>query len=90
MRIDAGVQNCIDGWSITGAYTSPLARARETAELVGLDCGVAVDGDLVEWDYGIYEGETTPETRTAIPDWSVWTHPMTGGESLAQVAGHSA
>jgi probable phosphoglycerate mutase len=75
----------LDGWSITRAYTSPLGRARETAELVQPACGVIVDADLVEWDYGVYEGRTTPEIREAEPAWSVWTHPMKGGESIEDV-----
>jgi probable phosphoglycerate mutase len=75
----------LDGWSIARAYTSPLQRARETAELVEPACGVVVDDELVEWDYGAYEGRTTPEIREAEPAWSVWTHPMKGGESIADV-----
>ena len=51
--------------------------------LVGLE-PVRDDG-LVEWGYGVYEGITTAETRDTIPDWSVWTHPIEGGESLADV-----
>jgi probable phosphoglycerate mutase len=75
----------LTGWHISKAYTSPLARARETAELVAPVCGVVVDPDLVEWDYGVYEGETTPETRLRVPGWSVWTHEIVGGESFDQV-----
>jgi broad specificity phosphatase PhoE len=73
------------GWNLAQAYTSPLRRARETAELVAPECGVVVDENLVEWDYGVYEGETTPQSRTRIPGWSVWTHEMIGGESVEQV-----
>jgi probable phosphoglycerate mutase len=73
------------GWNITRAYTSPLGRARETAELVSPACGVDVDSQLVEWDYGIYEGRSTPEIREELPAWSVWTHPMKGGETIEQV-----
>jgi len=75
----------LDGWNITRAFTSPLGRARETAELVAPACGVDLDSDLVEWDYGIYEGRTTPEIRDEEPAWSVFTHPMKGGESIADV-----
>jgi broad specificity phosphatase PhoE len=80
-----GAARTLDGWNITRAYTSPLGRARETAELVAPVCGVDVDPDLVEWDYGIYEGRTTPEIRDEEPAWSVFTHPMKGGESIADV-----
>ena len=75
----------LDGWNIGRAYASPLDRARETAELVDPACGVLVDPDLVEWDYGVYEGRTTLEIRDEEPAWSVWTHPMRGGESIADV-----
>lgn len=75
----------LDGWSIARAYTSPLRRARETVELVEPACGVVVDSALAEWDYGVYEGRTTPEIREAEPAWSVWTHPMKRGESIDDV-----
>jgi broad specificity phosphatase PhoE len=75
----------LDGWNISRAYSSPLGRARDTAELVQPAGGVVVDPDLVEWDYGIYEGRTTPQIREEEPAWSVWTHPMKGGESIEQV-----
>jgi broad specificity phosphatase PhoE len=65
--------------------TSPLARARETAELVSPACGVDVDSQLVEWDYGIYEGRSTPDIREESPAWSVWTHAIKGGETIEQV-----
>lgn len=75
----------LTGWRIDAAYTSPLRRARETAELVAPACGLQVDDDLVEWDYGAYEGETTAQTRERIPDWSVWTHEIVHGETVEQV-----
>lgn len=65
------------------AFASPLQRAWETAELVGL--AAVRDDDLLEWDYGQYEGSTTAETRQTIPDWSVWTHEILGGESVDEV-----
>lgn len=68
---------------IDRTIASPLRRAWETAELIGLD--PVRDDDLLEWDYGVYEGITTAETRETIPGWSVWTHPIEGGESLAEV-----
>lgn len=73
------------GWQLRRAYTSPLQRARETAELVAPTCGLIVDDDLVEWDYGRYEGEATHETRREIPGWSVWTHEILDGESVEHV-----
>lgn len=66
-------------------WCSPLRRARETARLAGLDPD-AVRDDLVEWDYGDYEGRTTPDIRTEEPGWTVWTHPCPGGETGEEVA----
>lgn len=65
--------------------TSPLQRARRTAELAGFPDAVP-DDDLLEWDYGDYEGVTTPEIRETVPGWTVWTHPCPGGETGDQVA----
>jgi broad specificity phosphatase PhoE len=64
--------------------TSPRRRARRTAELAGF-ADAAVDPDLVEWDYGEYEGVTTPQIRKSVPGWTVWSHPSPGGESAEQV-----
>ena len=63
---------------------SPRSRARETAQLARLECSGLRD-DLVEWDYGEYEGLTTPEIRQTRPDWSLWRDGCPGGESPAQV-----
>ena len=72
-------------WQLDRAYTSPLLRARDTADLVEPSCELVIDESLVEWDYGVYEGETTAQTRERIPGWSVWTHEIEGGESVEQV-----
>lgn len=64
--------------------SSPRTRARETAELAGLHVD-RVDERLAEWDYGAYEGITTPEIRRTVPGWTVWTHPCPDGESAAAV-----
>lgn len=69
--------------------TSPLERARRTAELAGLT-GAEPDPDLREWDYGAYEGVTTATIRAGRPDWDLWTDgvppgPELPGEAPAQV-----
>ena len=64
--------------------TSPRDRARTTAELAGLRVD-RVDDRLVEWDYGDYEGRTTPEIRETDPDWTIWTGRTPGGETAEQV-----
>ncbi|MEP6696093.1 MAG: histidine phosphatase family protein [Pseudonocardiales bacterium] len=67
------------------ALSSPRARAVRTAELAGL-AGVVLDDDLVEWDYGEYEGRTTAEIRQNRPGWTIWTGNPPGGETAEQVA----
>ncbi|MET7454562.1 histidine phosphatase family protein [Streptomyces sp. NPDC005574] len=63
---------------IGAVFVSPLRRARETAELVGLH-GARVDADLVEWDYGGYEGVTTAEIQRERPGWFLFTDGVTPG-----------
>jgi broad specificity phosphatase PhoE len=65
--------------------SSPRLRARRTAELAGFP-DAEPDPDLAEWDYGAYEGLTTPEIREAAPGWTVWTAPCPGGETADEVA----
>ncbi|CAM4417883.1 acid phosphatase [Nocardia ninae] len=65
-------------------FTSPRQRARQTAELAGLPTST-VDEDLAEWDYGDYEGLTTPEIRESAPGWTIWTGAVPGGESADAV-----
>ena len=65
---------------------SPLGRARETCDLAGFGDRAEPDERLLEWHYGDAEGRTTEDIRATDPGWSVWTHPITGGESLDQVA----
>ena len=64
---------------------SPLARAIETCRLAGLEAGAVTDPDLAEWDYGRYEGLTTPEILEENPDWDLWRDGCPGGESPVQV-----
>ena len=73
-------------WEPALVLCSPLRRALRTAELAGLE--PELDDDLVEWDYGVYEGRTTAEIRDSSGDreWSVWTSPVGLGESLDDVA----
>jgi probable phosphoglycerate mutase len=66
--------------------TSPLQRARDTCALAGFGDRAEVWPELAEWDYGLYEGRRTAEIRESAPGWSVWTDPIEGGESLADVA----
>jgi broad specificity phosphatase PhoE len=65
--------------------SSPLLRARETCELAGFGDAMELCDDLHEWDYGDYEGLTTPEIRERDPDWVLWRDGCPGGESPAEV-----
>ncbi len=66
--------------------SSPLTRAWETCRLAGYgDVAVKTD-DLMEWDYGAYEGRTAAEIRVDAPGWSLWTDGVPGGETAEQVA----
>ena len=65
---------------------SPLQRARETCDLLGLAVAPIIDPDLVEWNYGIYEGITTKEIRETVPAWTVWFGGCPDGETPEQVA----
>jgi probable phosphoglycerate mutase len=66
--------------------TSPLQRARRTCELAGFGSRAEVDGDLVEWDYGDYEGLTGVQIREQNPKWRLFADGCPGGESLTQVS----
>jgi len=73
------------GRSFERVLTSPLQRAAETCRLAGLGGSAETVDDLREWDYGEYEGRTTPEIRKEVEDWTVWAGPLPGGESVADV-----
>jgi probable phosphoglycerate mutase len=66
--------------------TSPLLRARETCELAGLAERADVDADLMEWNYGEYEGLTTKEIHAKSPGWMLFADGCPGGETPSQVA----
>ena len=65
--------------------SSPLRRARETAELAGLGDRAEPDDDLHEYDYGAYEGRTTAEIQEERPGWFLWGDGVPGGETPDQV-----
>ncbi len=80
------LQPVLAGTHFDLVLTSPRTRAKVTAELAGLGAGAVVDDNLQEWNYGVYEGKSTPDIRREHPGWNVWKDPITGGETLTEVA----
>lgn len=76
----------LDTWHFGLVLCSPRLRARRTCELVGKGEQAEITDDLAEWNYGKYEGLTTPEITTSAPGWTVFSQPCPGGESAADVA----
>jgi len=74
------------GMRFAKVFTSPLQRAARTCELAGFGPIAEVDRDLVEWNYGEYEGRRTSEIRAGRPDWQLFRDGCPGGESPHQVA----
>jgi probable phosphoglycerate mutase len=84
-RMAGLVGNALAGRRFAKVLCSPLSRAMETCAIAGFGAQAEVRDTLVEWDYGVYEGLTTDEIRRADPNWSVWTSPIQGGESVDDV-----
>ncbi len=76
---------CLGGDHPALVLSSPRSRTLRTAELAGLT-DVVTDQDLAEWDYGDFEGRTTAEIREELPQWTIWTGEVPGGERIDQVA----
>ena len=76
----------LSGLAFANVFTSPLQRARRTCELAGFGSVAQIDGDLVEWDYGKYEGSLTVDILKERPDWQLFRDGCPAGESPEQVA----
>ena len=76
----------LKGLTFVKVLTSPLQRAARTCELAGFKLVADVDKDLVEWDYGEYEGRRTAEIRAERPDWELFRDGCPGGEAPQEVA----
>ena len=72
--------------SFEAVFVSTLLRARRTCELAGFGDVAVIDPDLVEWNYGDYEGRTTSEIRAERPGWQLFRDGCPGGETVEQVA----
>lgn len=76
----------LEGIDFSAVFTSPLQRAARTCQLAGFGHVAQIEPDLVEWDYGEYEGLRPDEIRARQPDWQVFRDGCPGGESPAQAA----
>jgi broad specificity phosphatase PhoE len=74
------------GLTFVKVFTSPLQRARRTCELAGFGAVAEIDEDLVEWDYGDYEGRHSADVHRERPDWELFRDGCPGGESPAEAA----
>lgn len=75
----------LEGLTFAHVFTSPLQRAKRTSVLAGFGPQAKDDADLVEWNYGDYEGLTTAQIRDRRPDWQLFRDGCPGGESVAEI-----
>ena len=75
----------LKGLTFAKVFTSPLQRAVRTCELAGFQSVAEVDADMVEWNYGDYEGRTSAEIRVQRPDWDLFRDGCPGGETARDV-----
>ena len=80
----AALERALAEQTFAAVFTSPLQRARHTAELAGYP-NAQLDDRLVEIDYGDYEGRTSADIRKERPDWLLWRDGAPGGETIEQV-----
>ncbi len=76
----------LNGLTFDVVLTSPLVRAAKTCELAGFGSVAQTDDDLVEWNYGEFEGQTTKAIRAQRPDWDIFRDGCPDGETLAEIA----
>jgi broad specificity phosphatase PhoE len=80
------VRSKLEGHEFALVLSSPLSRSLDTARLAGFGDVVEVEPNLAEWDYGAWEGLTTPQIRETIAGWTIWPNGARDGETPAQVA----
>ena len=78
--------DALRGDRFSRVYTSPRQRARRTCELAGLGTRAEIEPDLVEWDYGDYEGQRSAEILATRPGWDLFRDGCPGGEAPGQVS----
>ncbi|MEO8063554.1 MAG: histidine phosphatase family protein [Pseudomonadota bacterium] len=81
--VELGVH--LKGLEFSQVLMSPLMRARQTANLIGFGAQATIEPDLMEWDYGTYEGRRAAEVQAERPGWDLFEDGCPGGESLADL-----
>lgn len=81
-----GIAERLRGKHFALILNSPLRRAAETCRLAGYEGISQPEPNLIEWNYGQYEGRTSDQIREEVPNWTVWTHPVPAGETKDEVA----
>lgn len=89
-RSAAAVGAFLAGRPFSLVLASPRQRAMETCRIAGYGAVASIDHNLSEWNYGQYEGKTTPEIRAQRPGWSIWAEGPAGGESVEEVGQRAA
>jgi len=84
-QVSSRLKDRLKGITFSKVFTSPLQRARRTCELAGFGAAAVVDRDLLEWDYGEYEGLRTVDIHAKHPDWQLFRDGCPGGESPEQI-----
>ncbi len=76
----------LDRCTFARVFTSPLKRAFDTCRLSGFGDRAELEPNLLEWDYGFYEGRKSADIRREMPHWTIWDGPAEGGETVDDVA----
>jgi probable phosphoglycerate mutase len=84
-RMGQALEVPLRAWSFVAVWTSPLRRASETCALSGHGTTARENPDMMEWDYGAYEGKTSKEIRAEAPEWTIWKDGPLGGETVEQI-----
>ena len=84
-RMATELREPLRAWDFAAVWTSPLSRASETCALAGYGDVAEMRSDLMEWDYGTFEGKTKAEIRATSPNWTLWADGVPCGESARDV-----
>jgi len=80
-----GLKTKLAEFPISHVFTSPLLRAKETCRMAGYLQRAKIDRDLVEWNYGMYEGKTSEEIQSQRPGWNIFVNGAPEGESIEDI-----